>query len=128
MPPNDARSPKASSQAARLEPRWHGSTMSAHRLCHGSFPLIGPDWLILTTQSDDRIRPFCRPSPPLAAIPALAPHLPFAIPAGIGSIGRKAGLDRTAGTGAIADVQGRRRAPRVRPKLTLPFCKSPCDV
>src|SRR6516165_9489309 len=73
MPPNDARSPKASSQAARLEPRWHGSTMSAHRLCHGSFPLIGPDWLILTTQSDDRIRSFCRPSPPLAAMPALAP-------------------------------------------------------
>src|SRR6516225_5334396 len=71
MPPNDARSPKASSQAARLEPRWHGSTMSAHRLCHGSFPLIGPDWLILTTQSDDRVRPFCRPSPPLAAMPAL---------------------------------------------------------
>src|SRR5690349_21058559 len=57
MLPNDTRSPKASSQAARLEPRWHGSTMSAHRLCHGSFPLIGPDWLILTTQSDDRIRP-----------------------------------------------------------------------
>src|SRR4051812_19107228 len=57
MMPNDTRSPKASSQAARLEPRWHGSTMSAHRLCHGSFPLIGPDWLILTTQSDDRIRP-----------------------------------------------------------------------
>src|SRR5215472_14544901 len=77
MPPNDARSPKASSQAARLEPRWHGSTMSAHRLCHGSFPLIGPDWLILTTQSDDRIRPFCRPSPPLAAMPALAPKMPL---------------------------------------------------
>lgn len=53
----DARSPKALSLAARLEPRWHGSTMSAHRLCHGLFPLTGPDWLILTTQSGDRIRP-----------------------------------------------------------------------
>jgi hypothetical protein len=58
---------------------------------HGSFPLIGPDWLILTTQSDDRIRPFCRPSPPLAAMPALAPFpsLPSA------SLPARAGDERT---------------------------------
>src|SRR5262249_57016189 len=93
MPPNDARSPKASSQASRLEPRWHGSTMSAHRLCHGSFPLIGPDWLILTTQSDDRIRPFCRPSPPLAAMPALAPFQPLPTARRRVSVNRKLTFD-----------------------------------
>ena len=31
----------------------------------------------------------CRPSPPTAAVPALAPYPPFAIPVGIGSVGGK---------------------------------------
>ena len=42
MLPNATRSPKASSPAASLAPRWRGSTTSASQPCHGSSPSTVP--------------------------------------------------------------------------------------
>ena len=40
-PPNGAKSPRASSPAGNPAPRWHASTISASRPCHGLSPSIG---------------------------------------------------------------------------------------
>jgi hypothetical protein len=41
MPPSAARSPRASSSAANLGPRWRACTTSASQQCHGSLPSTG---------------------------------------------------------------------------------------